>query len=96
MEAEFTRAVRSATIHRMVEKLSKKEKDILRFIRSERHKTTIQEISHALNLTPSEVEVFVQGMLAQDLLRVVPGRTTPEDGYYTNPEHREKIFELLG
>jgi hypothetical protein len=42
------------------------------------------------------VEVFVEGMLSRDFLKVVPGPRRSEDGYYTNPEAREKIYELLG
>jgi len=80
----------------MVDQLSKKEKDILRFIRSQRHKTTVREISQGLGLDASEVEIFVHGMLARELIRVVKGKTSSDDGYYTNPEFREKIFELLG
>jgi len=79
-----------------MEKLSKKEIDILRFIRTQRHKTTVNEISRSLQLPPTEVDVFVKGMLGRDLIKVVPGNTPSEDAYYTNPEFREKIFELLG
>jgi DNA-binding MarR family transcriptional regulator len=79
-----------------MEKLSQKEIEILRFIRSQRHKTTVEEIARGLNFSPKDVEVFVEGMLARDFLKVVPGPRRSEDGYYTNPEAREKIYELLG
>jgi DNA-binding CsgD family transcriptional regulator len=77
-------------------KLSQKETEILRFIRSSRHKTTIQEIARGLNLSPNEVQIFVQGMLNQKLLNLAPGTKTSDDAYYTNPERREEIYELLG
>ena len=79
-----------------MEELSQKEVDILRFIRNQRHKTTVEEIARGLNLSPPDVEVFVSGMLEQDLLKVVPGNRRTDDGYYTNPEAREKIYDLLG
>jgi DNA-binding IclR family transcriptional regulator len=79
-----------------MEQLSQKEIDILRFIRTQRHKTTIQEIARGLNLAPSEVQVFVSGMLSSNLLKVVPGQRSADDGYYTNPEERERIYDLLG
>ena len=79
-----------------MDKLSKKEIEILRFIRSQRHKTTVSEIARSLQFADSEVEIFVKAMLARDLIRVVAGATPSEDAYYTNPEFREKIFELLG
>jgi DNA-binding MarR family transcriptional regulator len=79
-----------------MEQLSQKEVDILRFIRNQRHKTTVEEIAKGLNLSPPDVEVFVNGMLARDLLKVVPGQRRSDDGYYTNPEAREKIYDLLG
>ncbi len=79
-----------------MEELSQKEVDILRFIRNQRHKTTVEEIARGLNLSPPDVQVFVSGMMAQDLLKVVPGNRRADDGYYTNPEAREKIYDLLG
>lgn len=79
-----------------MDQLSEKELEILRFIRTQRHKTTVAEIAGGLNISPDEVTVFVQGMLHRNLIKVVHGSTPTEDGYYTNPEHREKIFELLG
>jgi DNA-binding MarR family transcriptional regulator len=79
-----------------MKQLSQKEVDILRFIRNQRHKTTVEEIARGLNLSPPDVEVFVSGMLAEDLLKVVPGQRHSDDGYYTNPEAREKIYDLLG
>jgi predicted transcriptional regulator len=77
-------------------KLSQKETEILRFIRSSRHKTTVQEIARGLNLSPNEVQVFVQGLLGQKLLNLAPGTKASDDAYYTNPERREEIYELLG
>jgi len=77
-------------------KLSSKEVKILRFIRSSRHKTTIREIATALTLLESEVAVFVQGMVQQELLNKVEGSTASENAYYTNPEKREQIYELIG
>lgn len=79
-----------------MDQFSQKEIDILRFIRTQRHKTTVEEIARGLNLAPSEVEVFVSGMLSRNLLKVVRGQRPSEDGYYTNPEERERIYELLG
>ena len=76
--------------------ISQKETEILRFIRSSRHKTTVHEIARGLNLSPLEVEVFVKGLLSQKLLNVAPGMKPSEDAYYTNPERREEIYELLG
>lgn len=76
--------------------LSHKELEILRFIRTQRHKTSASEIAHGLNFPESEVRVFIEGMLQRGLIKVVHGSTPLDDGYYTNPEHREKIFELLG
>jgi DNA-binding IclR family transcriptional regulator len=77
-------------------RLSQKETEILRFIRTSRHKTTVHEIARGLNLAPSEVEVFVKGMLKQKLLNLAPGLRPSDDAYYTNPERREEIYELLG
>jgi DNA-binding MarR family transcriptional regulator len=79
-----------------MDQLSEKEMEILRYIRSARHKSTVREISHDLNLSPGEVETFVRGMLSRNLIRVVYGTTRNEDGYYTNPEKREEIYALLG
>ena len=77
-------------------KLSKKEIDILRFVRSSRHKTTVQEIASSLGLTTSEVETFVEGMVGMKLLNVAPGSPANEKSYYTNPEKREEIYDLIG
>lgn len=77
-------------------RLNQKEIEILRFIRTSRHKTTVHEIARGLNLAPSEVEVFVKGMLNQKLLNLAPGLRPSDDAYYTNPERREEIYELLG
>lgn len=77
-------------------KLSKKEIDILRFVRSSRHKTTVAEIAGTLGFTTSEVETFVQGLVGKKLLNPVPGTAGAEDAYYTNPEKREEIYELIG
>lgn len=79
-----------------MEQLSQKELEILRFIRTQRHKTTVHEIARGLNFSPQEVEAFVVGMMQKNLIKVVPGQKPSEDGYYTNPEKREKIYELLG
>lgn len=79
-----------------MDQLSEKEMEILRYIRAARHKTTIGEISHGLNLSPDEVEVFVRGMMGRSLIKVVHGTSPSDDGYYTNPEKREEIYELLG
>ncbi len=79
-----------------MEELSQKEIEILRFIRSQRHKATVEEIARGLNFSPHDVEVFVLGMLARDFLKVVSGQRRSDDGYYTNPEAREKIYELIG
>lgn len=79
-----------------MDQLSNKELEILRYIRKQRHKTTVAEIARELHLPESEVLVFVQGMLHRRLLKVVHGEAHSDDGYYTNPEFREKIFELLG
>lgn len=79
-----------------MDQLSEKEMEILRYIRNARHKTTAREISHALNLSPDEVDVFVRGMMSRKLIMVVHGSSVTEDGYYTNPEMREEIYELLG
>src|SRR5688572_13976498 len=77
-------------------KLSKKEIDILRFVRSSRHKTTVQDIASALGYTTSEVETFVQGLVGRQLLNVAPGSAGADEAYYTNPEKREEIYELIG
>ena len=77
-------------------KLSDKEIEILRFIRTARHKTTVREISRGLNLAPSDVDTFVRGMMTLDLIKVVHGTSPAEDGFYTNPEKREEIYDLLG
>jgi DNA-binding IclR family transcriptional regulator len=69
--------------------------DILRFIRRSRHKTTIDEIARGLNLPAKEVEVFVSGLVHQKLLNAARGMAPGGDSYYTNPERREEIFELL-
>jgi DNA-binding MarR family transcriptional regulator len=76
--------------------LSQKEMDILRFIRRSRHKTTAAEIAKALQLTPKEVEVFVKGMVVSKLINVASGTASSPDAYYTNPEMREEIFDLIG
>jgi len=75
--------------------LSSKEIDILRFIRRSRHKTTIKEISDALQLPAGEVETFVAGMVNLKLINTARGATAGDDSYYTNPERREEIYELL-
>jgi hypothetical protein len=77
-------------------RLSQKETEILRFIRTSRHKTTVQEIARGLNLAPNEVEAFVKGLLNQKLLNLAPGTRPSDDAYYTNPERREEIYDLLG
>ena len=77
-------------------KLSKKEIRILWFIRSSRHKTTIAEIARGLGYTDAEVEVFVEGMVGQKLLNRAQGSSPSENAYYTNPEKREEIFDLIG
>ncbi len=77
-------------------KISQIETDILQFVRSSRHKTTVKEIARGLNRSPGEVEVFVQGLLNQKLLNLAPGTRSADDAYYTNPERREEIYELLG
>lgn len=79
-----------------MDKVSGIEIDVLRFIRRERHKTRIVDIARGLNLPPSQIEAIVRALLSRDLLKVVPGKTADEDGYYTNPEMREKIYELIG
>ena len=79
-----------------MDQLSEKELEILRYIRTARHKSTVREIAHGLNLSPDEVEVFVQGMIDRDLIKVIRGTPSTDDGYYTNPEKREEIYELLG
>lgn len=76
--------------------LSKKETDILRFIRMSRHKTTVDEISRALGLSDTEVEVFVRGLVGQKLINSVAGSSGSPDSFYTNPEKREEIYDLLG
>ena len=76
--------------------LSDKELEILRFIRNARHKQTVREIAKGLNLSPDEVEVFARGMMQKGLVKVVPGSSPAEDGFYTNPEKREEIYNLLG
>jgi len=77
-------------------KLNSKEVEILRFVRRSRHKTTVPEIAGGLNLSPAEVETFVRGMVIQKLLNSVPGATSADDSYYTNPEKREEIYALIG
>ena len=77
-------------------KLSKKEIDILRFVRSSRHKTTVQEIAGTLGYTTAEVQTFVQGLVSSKLLNMVPGTANEEPAYYTNPEKREEIYDLIG
>lgn len=79
-----------------MDQLSEKELEILRYIRTARHKSTVREISHDLNLSPDEVQVFVHGMIGRDLIKVIHGSASTDDGYYTNPEKREEIYELLG
>ena len=79
-----------------MDQLSKKEIEILRFIRTARHKTTAGDIARGLNLPENEVEVLASGMAARRLIHRVPGEGTGADSFYTNPEFREKIFELLG
>ena len=81
---------------RKMVKLSKKEIGILRFVRSSRHKTTVKEIADSLGYTTSEVEAFVEGMVAKKLLNVAPGSPDQEKAYYTNPEKREEIYDLIG
>ena len=76
--------------------LSQKEVKILKFVRSSRHKTTIQEIADGVGLAGNEVEIFVQGMVQQKLLNEVHGSSPAENSYYTNPEKREQIFDLIG
>jgi len=76
--------------------LSKKETEILRFIRTARHKTTVDEISRALALPDAEVEVFIRGMVGQKLINVASGTSGLADSFYTNPEKREEIYDLLG
>lgn len=77
-------------------RLSKKEIDILRFIRRSRHKTTAAEIAQGLQITQKEAEVFVQGMVDRKLINVAGGSLPSDDAYYTNPEMREEIFALIG
>jgi hypothetical protein len=77
-------------------KLSEKEIKILRFVRSSRHKTTMREIAQGLDEPEEEIEVFVQGMVGQQLLNKVEGATPSENAYYTNPEKREQIYDLIG
>jgi len=77
-------------------RLSQKEVKILRFVRNSRHKTTVQEIADGVSLPGDEVEVFVQGMVQQKLLNEVHGATPSENSYYTNPENREQIYDLIG
>ncbi len=76
--------------------LSKKETEILRFIRTSRHKTTVDEIVRALALPDTEVEVLVRGMVGQKLINVASGPAGSPDSFYTNPEKREEIYDLLG
>jgi len=76
--------------------LSKMETEILRFIRTSRHKTTVDEIARALALPDAEVEVFVRGMVGQKLINVASGSAGSADSFYTNPEKREEIYDLLG
>jgi DNA-binding IclR family transcriptional regulator len=75
--------------------LSSKEIDILRFIRRSRHKTTIKEIADGLSLPAGEVETFVAAMVNLKLINTARGVTGGDDSYYTNPERREEIYELL-
>ena len=77
-------------------RLSQKETEILRFIRTSRHKTTVGEISSALGFPESEVEAFVRGMVGQKLINVASGITGSADSFYTNPAKREEIYDLLG
>jgi hypothetical protein len=77
-------------------KLSKKEVRILWFIRNSRHKTTIAEIALGVGYSPAEVEVFVEGMVGKKLLNLAAGSSPTENAYYTNPEKREEIFDLIG
>jgi len=79
-----------------MDSLSQKEVDILRFIRTSRHKTTVAEIAKGLRLPHAEVDAFVQGMVSRKLLNRVAGASQVDDAFYTNPEARERIFELLG
>jgi DNA-binding MarR family transcriptional regulator len=76
-------------------KLSKKEVDILKFIRQSRHKITVKEIATDLGLPPSEVETFVRGMVNNKLLNEVTNPNS-ESAFYTNPEKREEIYNLIG
>ena len=76
--------------------LSQKEVRILKFVRNSRHKTTIQEIADGVGIVKNEVEVFVQGMVQQKLLNEVHGSSPTENSYYTNPEKREQIYDLIG
>jgi hypothetical protein len=77
-------------------RLSARELEILRYIRRARHKTTVEEIARGLKMPPQEVEQFVSGMVHHKLINVVSGAFPAEDSYYTNPEKREEIYELLG
>jgi predicted transcriptional regulator len=77
-------------------KLSQKEVKILKFVRSSRHKTTVREIADGIELSADEVQVFVQGMVQKELLNEVRGSTAAEKSYYTNPEKREEIYDLIG
>lgn len=77
-------------------KLSRKEIDILRFIRTSRHKTTLREVARGVSLPQKEVETFIQGMVREKLLNIAPGDSHSEDAYYTNPARREEIYELIG
>jgi len=69
--------------------------DILHFIRRSRHKTTLAEIACGLRLPPEEVEVFLTVMVQEKLINTARGLTPAEDSYYTSPERREEIYELL-
>ena len=77
-------------------KLSNKETRILWFIRNSRHKTTVAEIASGLGYKAAEVEVFVEGMVGKKLLNQAQGTSPTENAYYTNPEKREEIFDLIG
>jgi hypothetical protein len=56
----------------------------------------VREIASGLQLPENEVEVFVMGMVGQKLINVASGVAGAKDSYYTNPEKREEIYDLLG
>ncbi len=77
-------------------KLGKKEVSILKFIRRSRHKATIQEIADGLGYSFREVGIFIEEMVNIKLLNHAIGPSPAEDAYYTNPEKREEIYDLIG